>query len=155
MSTLYNKIIGRGFKAFFDVEKLSISLLLVRLSDKKVEEKLTEGDITQVLNGTKDLKPKQFRALCKAFNVTGLDIFLTGRVHLKPEEIPGNRGEIVDIAIAISRKLILNSKEKEQLTELTPQDIVHRFDEEEIKQVMEIKELALAISDVIEKFEKE
>jgi hypothetical protein len=152
----FNSIIGKGIKALSERQGLHPYNLLDKLKLENTEGPLWLPQIIQVMRGSRELQPKQFQEVCRALDTTGIDIFLTGLSELKRKDLTTHEKEVVDIAIAIARKLILNEKELKRLKNLTKEDLSSdRFTEEEKEEVIIMKECAIQLAEVMKKFEKE
>lgn len=152
----FNRIIGKGIQVFSEQEGLDPYNLLNKMRLEDTEGVLYLPQIVQVMRGSRELRPKQLQEVCRALDTTGVDIFLTGLSKLKRKDLTDHEKEVVDIAITIARKLILNEKELERLQNLTKEELRNdRFNPEEKEEVMIIKECAIQLAQVIKKFETE
>ena len=150
----FNRIVGRGIKILSEQQGLHPYNLLDKLKLENTEGILFLPQIVQVLRGSRELQPKQLQEVCRALDTTGVDIFLTGLSKLKRKDLTDHEKEVVDISIAIARKLILNENELERLKYLSKKELSDdRFTEEEKDEVMIMKECAIQLAQVLKKFE--
>ncbi len=151
----FNRILGKGIRTLLQQQGLQAYSLLDKMDFKNTEGILYLPQMVQVLRGSRELQPKQLQKICKALDTTSIDIFLTGLSELKRKDLTDHEKEVVDMSIAIARKLISNEEELEKLKKLKKEDLGDRFNEEEKSEVMIMKECAIQLAEVIKKFEIE